>query len=279
MALAGAGALAIVLLLAASTAVIWLVGRGPVDTTALTGQGPQTPTPRAISFAPVNSDSEIAADSLDGDTVVDIDSTPTLLTSAIEESASGANDLLFEAAAEPDFAPLATASWSGTSPGLVNEGSSAVAERWLLLAAAPAPSVAIEAEIRVSGVLETVCDQSFGITGGSPGSGLVFGAGVIFPCTGESPRARLTNVTEWENGYNADPVIADETFDPADDWRLYRLELRGGQLMLAIDGEMVVSGTADPGISSSVTDTEAGLWSQGVGLEVRRLSVYALPPE
>ncbi len=282
MALAGVGSLAVILVLAATTALIWNVGRGSNGSTALTVDEPQTPTPRAISFANAANDSgnaEPPGPATTDETIVLDAATPALMSVEIDAGVQPDGDPLFEAAAAPDFVPLASGSWSGKDPGLVNAGDQAVAERWLSLAAVPAPSFAIEAEIRVVGVLETVCDQSFGIAGGSPGSDLVFGAGIIFPCSGEPPRARLTNVALWEDGYNTDPVIADEDFDPDGGWHRYRFDIRADQLSLEIDGEAMVNGTADSSISPSAADAEVGIWSQGVGLEVRRVAVFGLPLE
>jgi hypothetical protein len=137
--------------------------------------------------------------------------------------------------------------------------------------------VAVEAEIRVTGQLESVCDQSFGLASGSPGAGLVFGAGVLYPCSGGEPLARLTNVAAWENGYNADSPLGEETIAPGDGWHTYRFELNGGEARLLVDGSEVTSGKLDPSIDPAATDIEVGLWSQGVALEVRRIAVTPLP--
>jgi hypothetical protein len=106
----------------------------------------------------------------------------------------------------------------------------------------------------------------------------MFGGGLIFPCASDTARARLTDVSLWEDGYNADPVLAEEDFDPGDDWHTYRFELRGSELRLLIDGADVVSGTLEAPIDPASTDAQAGLWAQGVELEVRKVSVQSLPP-
>src|SRR5688572_23700114 len=54
MAVAGVGAVAVVVLLAALTAVVWSLGSGSSQTTALEVSAPQTPTPRALSFRTTN---------------------------------------------------------------------------------------------------------------------------------------------------------------------------------------------------------------------------------
>jgi hypothetical protein len=85
-------------------------------------------------------------------------------------------------------------------------------------------------------------------------------------------------VSVWEDGYNADRVLGEETFDPGNDWHTYRFELRGDELRLLVDGADVVAGTLDAPIDASTADAEAGLWAQGVQLEVRKVSVHSLPP-
>jgi hypothetical protein len=160
----------------------------------------------------------------------------------------------------------------------VNEGTSAVAEPWVVISAVPNAAFAVEAEIRVNGLLDSVCDQSFGLTAGVPGADQVYGGGLIFPCAADTARARLTDVSVWEDGYNADPVLAEETFDPGNDWHTYRFELRGDELRLLIDGADVVSGTLEAPIDPASADAQAGLWGQGAQLDVRKVSVHLLPP-
>jgi hypothetical protein len=106
----------------------------------------------------------------------------------------------------------------------------------------------------------------------------VFGGGLIFPCASDTPRARLTDVSVWENGYNADPVLAEETFDPGSEWHTYRFELRGDDVRLLVDGADVVSGTVGAPVDASSGDAQAGLWAQGVQLKVRKVTVQVLPP-
>ena len=101
----------------------------------------------------------------------------------------------------------------------------------------------------------------------------MFGGGLIFPCASDTARARLTDVSLWEDGYNADPVLAEEEFDPGEDWHTYRFELRGGELRLLIDGADVVSERWRRRSTRLSTDAQAGLWAQGVELEVRKVSV------
>jgi hypothetical protein len=292
LALAGVAAAAVTLLLVAAVGLVWLLGRSPSQAPVLAVQSQSTPTPRALTFvrntptpaqvpaeAPTATAVAPVEESAPAPTVV---ATPELLAVSTESDTTPASDggdgVIFEAPGRNELETLAAGSWSASADTLVNEGSSAVAEPWLVLSAVPSASFAVEAEIRVNGLLESVCDQSFGLTAGSPGADQMYGGGLIFPCAAESARARLTDVSVWEDGYNADPVIAEEAFDPGDDWHTYRFELRGNELRLLVDGADVVTGTLDAPIDPSVADAQAGLWAQGVGLEVRRVSVQSLPP-
>jgi hypothetical protein len=295
LALAGAAAGAVTLLLVAAVGLVWLLGRSPSQAPVLAGQSQSTPTPRALTFvrntptpaasapdevptATVVTASEEEATEL-APTVV---ATPELLTMSTESASTPASDagdgFVFQAPGRNELETLASGSWSASADALVNPGSSAVAEPWLVLSAVPSATFAVEAEIRVNGLLDSVCDQSFGLTAGSPGADQMFGGGLIFPCASDTARARLTDVSLWEDGYNADPVLAEEDFDPGDDWHTYRFELRGSELRLLIDGADVVSGTLDAPIDPSSADAQAGLWAQGVELEVRKVSVQSLPP-
>jgi hypothetical protein len=253
-----------------------------------------TPTPRALSFirntptpAPAAADEAPTATMVAPVEEEAVPPTPTLVASpalptiSTESETTPAptdgDDLIFEAPGKNDLQTLASGSWSASTDALVNPGSSAVAEPWLVISAVPPGNFVVEAEIRVNGLLESVCDQSFGLTAGAPGADQVIGGGLIFPCASDTARARLTDVSVWEDGYNADPVLAEEEFDPGDDWHTYRLELRGDELRLLIDGADVVSGTLETPIDPASDDAEAGLWAQGVELEVRKVSVQLLP--
>jgi hypothetical protein len=233
-----------------------------------------TPTPRAIAFARSTPPPPPPTEEAPTATAVadDKDERSAPATAA----PAGARDT-FEATNGKDFAALAAAPWTVSGDSLVNDGANAIAQRWLTLTPASSANIALEAEIRVTNVLSSVCDQSFGIAAGSPAAGLVFGGGVIFPCSGGKAEARLSNVTQWESGYNLAPVIAEHAYDPGSDWHTYRFELRGKELRLVVDGIGIVSGDVDPSIDPTASDVEAGLWSQGVGIEVKRVTVSPLP--
>jgi hypothetical protein len=296
LALAGAAAAAVTLLLVVAVGLVWLLGRSPSQAPVLAVQSQSTPTPRALTFVrntptpaqvPAEAPTATAIAPVEDETLAE-DPAPTVVATpeppavSVESETTPAGEagdgIVFEAPGRNELETLAAGSWSASADALVNEGSSAVAEPWLVLSAVPSAAFAVEAEIRVNGLLESVCDQSFGLTAGSPGADQMYGGGLIFPCAAESPRARLTDVSVWEDGYNADPVLGEETFDPGNDWHTYRFELRGNELRLLIDGADVVSGTLDAPIDPSTADAEAGLWAQGVQLEVRKVSVHSLPP-
>jgi hypothetical protein len=291
LAWATVAAAAITLLLVASIAVVWLVDRAPATqppAPALAGDT-FTPTPRALSFVHATTTPAPAAaptDAADNSIVITGAATPELLSVVSEDGArSGAGSgrapavgsAMFAAPGNAALATLAAGSWQAEDGVLRNTGETAAAEPWLTLTTVPSPTFAVEAEIRVTGQLPAVCDQSFGLVGGSPAAQAVYGAGLIFPCQGGGTVARLTDAGDWADGYNADPVMANAAFDPGTGWHTYRFEVRGDQLRLLVDGVAVVSGAAEAPLDAQVSDAEAGLWSQGVGIEIRQVAVYQLP--
>jgi hypothetical protein len=294
LALAGAAAAGVTLLLVAAVGLVWLLGRSPSQAPVLVVQSQTTPTPRALTFVRNTPTPAVAApeDVPTATVVVAVEEeatqpTPTAVaspelparsTESETTPAAGSGDVIFAAPGQNDLASLASGSWSASADSLVNPGKSAVAEPWLVISNVPSADFAVEGEIRVTGRLDSVCDQSFGLVGGSPSAGQVYGGGLIFPCASDKPRARLTDVAVWEDGYNADRAIADKTFDPGNDWHTYRFELRGNELRLLIDGADVVTGKLEAPIDASSGDAQTGLWAQGVGLEVRKVSVHSLPP-
>jgi hypothetical protein len=298
LALAGVAAAAVTLLLIVAVALVWLLGRSPSQAPVLAVQSQSTPTPRSLIFV-LNTPTAVATIPAEVPTATAVAPTedekraaepaPTVAATpeppamSIEAATTPVNEggdgIVFEAPGRNKLETLASGSWSASAEALVNPASSAVAEPWLVLSAVPNAAFAVEAEVRVNGLLDSVCDQSFGLTAGVPKAAQVFGGGLIFPCASDKARARLTDVSIWEDGYNADPVLAEETFDPGDDWHTYRFELRGDELRLLVDGADVVSGTLEAPIDTSSGDAQAGLWAQGVQLEVRKVSVQLLPTD
>jgi hypothetical protein len=279
-------AVLVVGLLAGGVMLAWNAGSGPATAaTVAPGGVPPTPTPRVLSFTAQipepTATPQVSAPApvlqretpLAGEGGLVIVSTPEKM--ALNATASNGRaraDKILYAASAGDFRKLAAESWQATADGLENPGDQATAARWLTLANAPGPGFVVEAEMRVTSTLAEVCDQSFGIAGGSPKGKQVFGGGVIFACGGE-PLARITDVLDWENGYNADEVLAAAPFAPGDEWRTYRFELDGTTLRLSIDGKLVAETALDPGINPESRDLEVGLWSQGVGVQVREITV------
>jgi len=287
--LAAGIAVGVLFLLAATVGTIWLVGRYSPSAPAVGGLPPPTPTPRSLSFlreGESNSAPAAQLPPLGGDAVPEasdaappVDSTPApaLLTMPDgEQSGSLDGGRVFSAPDNNPFASFASGSWRPTSDALRNQGKSADAEPWLKITTIPGPSIAIEAEIRVNGLLDTFCNQSFGLAAGNANAEKVFGAGVLFPCGDGTATARLTDVSVWEDGYHADPTMAENAFDPGDDWHTYRFELRGDSVRLIVDGDGIVTGTLDAPLDVA-GEAEAGIWSQGVDLDIRSIEIFPLP--
>jgi hypothetical protein len=201
-----------------------------------------------------------------------------LVVSDSSSSGTAARGPIFEASSGTDFSRLAAGSWRTSDDWLVNDGSDPVAQPWLRFSSVPEGAFAVEAEIRVENVLASVCDQSFGLAAGTPGTSAVYGAGVFFPCGGAPPVARLSDVSVWEDGYNADPVFAEDSFDPGQDWHTYRFEVRGDQIRLIVDGVGIVSAAAPAALEPGASGAETGIWSQGAAVDVRRATIHPLPP-
>ena len=278
-------ALLVVGLLVGGVVLAWNTGSGPARSATLAPEVSPTPTPRVLAFTaqtpePVATQRPtVQAPVLQPETPVAeagglvIVSTPEKMAMNVRANGSGESPgKVLYAATGGDFKKLAAESWHATADGLENPGDQAIAAKWLTLATAPGPGFVVEAEMRVTSTLPSVCDQSFGITGGSPKGQQIFGGGVIFPCSGD-PQARITDALDWEDGYNADVVLDESTFTPGDEWRTYRFEMEGTTLRLAIDGEQVAETELDPGINPDDKDLEIGLWSQGVGVQVREITV------
>jgi hypothetical protein len=173
-----------------------------------------------------------------------------------------------------DLAAWASPGWSYADRLLTNDGTQLSGQPWLTVPfAPPGRRFAVEAEVRVLGLASGVCEQNFGLVAGN-GGGIDWGAGVVFGCDG-AIHARLTDVTDWSNGYNRDRVLDDATFDPQNRWHRYRLEVDGNRLRLLIDGRPLLEATDDQA-AEGADDGTIGLWSQGVRLEVRLVTVLAL---
>ena len=198
---------------------------------------------------------------------------PPTATATAAPSPTAAPD--YEAAGGDALGALAGRSWAIVEDQLVNEGASEVAEPWVTVPErARGSAYAVEAEIRVRGLAEGVCDQNFGIVAG-PEGGVVWGGGVLYGCDGEA-RARLTDVSDWTDGYDRDRPLAAKMFEPDRGWHTYRLEVRGNQLRLLIDGQPVLEATDAAAGSGGDRGAQVGVWSQGARIAVRRIAIYRL---
>lgn len=180
---------------------------------------------------------------------------------------------IFEAASVPQLTGLAGGSWTIADGQLLSAGPQN-AEPWLVIPETPpSDNYALEAEIRVRELVPGVCAQSFGLVAGNPAQS-VFGGGIFYPCQ-QPTRARLTDVTNAADGYNGDVELAAEPFTLAPGSHTLRLEVRGEEVRLLIDGKTVTEATVQrrPGGSSE----QVGIWSQGVRLAVRRVAIFELP--
>lgn len=285
LALAAAVAGAVVLLLAVSVAVIWLVGGAATSAPAVGVQPQPTPTPRALAFlretpaAVQPPDAVDTAGDIASNEVVPAATAPALMSATgVEGADAPINGAVFSAPDGSPFSAVASGSWEASADALRNDGTSADAEPLLTLASVPRASFAIEAEIKVNGVLDAFCNQSFGLAGGDPTAGRVYGGGVLFPCEGDAAHARLTDVSTWQDGYHADPLIAENAFDPGPGWRTYRFEVREDAVRLIVDGVGIVSGSLGAPLDDAA-GAEAGIWSQGVDLAIRSIEIYPLPAE
>ncbi len=163
---------------------------------------------------------------------------------------------------------------------LVSDGSAVFAQPWIAGPVVP-PSdggYAIEAEVRIDGLAAGFCKQSLGLVAPLPNGGFL-GAGLIYECDASGAvadtRARLSDVSDYTNGYFQDPEFAAELLDLASGWHTLRLEVDGGRLRLLIDGDLVLTARVGAGTVANPGNA-LGLWSEGVKLSVRRIAVVSL---
>jgi hypothetical protein len=98
---------------------------------------------------------------------------------------------------------------------------------------------------------------------------------VFYPCGGLTPTARITDVSNWTDGYDADRLLGEADFNPEEGWHTYRLEVRGNEFRLLIDGDEVLT-AADTAVPTGISGGQTGLWTQGTQLTVLRLAIYDL---
>jgi len=164
-------------------------------------------------------------------------------------------------------------SWALEDGELVNDATGVKAQPWLVAPYEPdGDAYAVEAEILFEELAGRTCDQNFGVVGGG-GGGVVWGGGVRWGCDGDGPRARITDVSVWADGFNQDRELDGTPFNPGTDWHTYRLEVRGSDLRLLVDGDLLLEASDGAGTGEG---GQIGLWSQGVALTVRRVAVIGL---
>jgi hypothetical protein len=200
-------------------------------------------------------------------------------TTALKPSATSGPKPLYDAEDASALENWSSGSWAVTNDLLSTDGGTGLPEPWITGPYQPrGDTYAIEAEIRVRDLAPNVCDQNFGVVAGPASGGTVWGGGILFPCAQNgttSPRARVTDVSSWQDGYNQDRELGGKTFDPATAWHVYRLEVRGTDLRLLVDGKQLLK-TTDTLAPPPDRPAQIGLWSQGVRLSVRRLAVLPL---
>ncbi|MFM9106292.1 MAG: hypothetical protein ACKOWF_06295, partial [Chloroflexota bacterium] len=177
-------------------------------------------------------------------------------------------------------AALAAGSWTFPGDVLTRAAAPAQGEYWLVAPAASPPGpFAVVAEIAVDPPAETACGASYGLVVNA--QAVVWGAGIAFPCgEGGEPVARISDIANPADGYAADRVIRQKPagIDPAG-WHTLRLEVRGNDLRLFIDGEIALK-AEDPLLwdADASPPLSVGLWSDGLQTQVRRLSIYPIDP-
>ena len=200
---------------------------------------------------------------------------PTPKATATETATPEPSVALYRAEAGDGLEAWGGPHWSVDGEVLVNDGGAVTAQPWLTAPEFPPvdASYAVEAEFRVLGVAAGYCQQSFGVVAVSPSGAAYWGGGLIYFCDNGDPVVRITNVTDWTDGYNADPELSSKRLNPGGNWHTLRLEVDEGLVRLLIDGEVVLE-AADPiGGAATARVAEFGLWSQGVQVAIRRITV------
>lgn len=183
-------------------------------------------------------------------------------------------EALYVARSGDDLSDWASGSWSVDGDRLVFQVATNDAEAWTVGPFRPdEDAYAVEAELRVQFTDRAVGCQTFGLVTAT--ADIARGGGVAFGCPPQPIQAGLRDVSNWETGYFRTPELDTAAFDPGDGWHTYRLEVRGRDLRLLIDDEDIAESTTTAGLPAGV-ESEIGLWSQGVGLEVRRIAVLPL---
>ena len=174
-------------------------------------------------------------------------------------TAAPAGTLVFSADSDAAFAQLTlpAAGWR-IDNGLVSDGSGVQA--WAALPAIPGlgNNQAIEAEIQVGD--GGACPRNFGLAVRGADTGFVAG-GIEWACD--------QAVKLWAGQSQLAQGKASEL---GSSWHLIRLEARGSDVRMFIDGALVLDST-----TSQTAGGQLAIWSSGVPFKVRSLRVFNLP--
>lgn len=281
LAIAAALSLAITLVVAAAVGLLSSLGTSaPPEDDPISG-APRTPTPRTILIA---HDPRPTAEALDAQLITGatIESSlqpdhrdPRLSADSPAPENPATTDVLLDAPSTVSFASIAAGEWEVSAQGLQNSGASAVAAHWLTVGEFDRAEIEIEAEIRVDHVLEAFCKQSFGIVVEDISVARASGIGVVFPCRGEETEMRVSDITTWQKGYNAAPVIAGSAFAPGDTFHTYRITVSGDRLAVSVDDADLIDTATGPQSEAESRKFAVGLWTQGAAVTVKRVTVRA----
>jgi hypothetical protein len=138
------------------------------------------------------------------------------------------------------------------------------------------PNFTVEAQVQLVKYANTGAtsgENSFGVIVRSTGSADGYGGGHcvssgIFSCASNQPDQRVAIL--WTADSKAS-VLGMALFRPAGDWHTYRVEVRGDNLSLLIDGGVVATATDNTYVKGAVV----GLWSASCQLNVRSFTVTA----
>ena len=135
---------------------------------------------------------------------------------------------------------------------------------------------AVEAEFQVLGVASGFCEQNFGVVAVAADGATYLGGGLLYFCDGSKPMARITDVSNWVDGYNRDQEFSSARLDLGTGWHTLRLEVGPGGVRLLIDDKMVLEGVDPTGVAGGSQTAQWGVWSQGVRVAIRRIAVEPL---
>ncbi len=157
------------------------------------------------------------------------------------------------------------AEWKAVAGMLVSDGTGNGDDTVLAPYQPHGPDYAIEAQIHLLRKPVSLATCYFGIVGRGSGSG---GGYYVGPHNNGGSYALV--VARMSGGY---PQVASQNDDPGVDFHLYRVEFKGNQITVKIDGNPVLQAPdnqyLDPG--------KIGLFSYGCPIEIRTFRAESLP--